>query len=232
MLVQEGATRTLATDLLLAASLAFVAGGVNSAGYLAFGYFSANMTGNVSLISDHISTRQFAIALAFMAIVAMFILGALAASSFIQIGKARGLRNIYALTLLAEAALLMGVGVAAYGSARPVSGLTIVGLLSFAMGIQNAASTRISLSRVRTTHVSGIATDIGVGLAMLLGEGDHHQRREIAGRLKLHSVTITSFLAGGVAGVLSYNTIDGLAFCAFSIVLFGLCMRYVGRRAR
>jgi uncharacterized membrane protein YoaK (UPF0700 family) len=232
MLVREGETRTPAIDLLLAASLAFVAGGVNSAGYIASGFFSANMTGNVSLISDYLSVREFRLALAFLAIVTMFILGALAASLIIQVGKSRGLRNIYALTLLAEAALLMAVGVYAHGSTWPGSGLTVAGLLSFAMGIQNAASTRISASRVRTTHVSGIATDIGVGLAMLLGEGAHGQRHETSARLKLHIVTILAFLVGGIVGVVSYGAVDGLVFSSFSIVLLLLCTRYIARPAQ
>ena len=105
MLVHEGDSRTSKIDLLLAAVLAFVAGGVNSAGFLAFGYFSANMTGNVSMISDHMSVREFSAALAFLMIVVMFVLGAFSASLFIEIGKQRRLANIYALTLLSEAAL-------------------------------------------------------------------------------------------------------------------------------
>ncbi|MBY3102270.1 DUF1275 domain-containing protein [Rhizobium laguerreae] len=72
MLIKEGESRTLKTDILLASSLAFVAGGVNSAGYLGFGYFSANMTGNVSLISDHISAGDLYLGVAFLGIVAMF----------------------------------------------------------------------------------------------------------------------------------------------------------------
>lgn len=231
MLVHEGDSRTSKIDLLLAAVLAFVAGGVNSAGFLAFGYFSANMTGNVSMISDHMSVREFSAALAFLMIVVMFVLGAFSASLFIEIGKQRRLANIYALTLLSEAALLLAVGLYA-GSAGPAAnGITIAGLLSFTMGSQNAASTRISGSRVRTTHVSGIATDIGVGLALLIGGKAAPERPQIVRRLTLHAATVLFFLLGGVAGVLGYKAAGGSVFCAFSVILLALCARYIRRTA-
>ncbi|MBB3146907.1 uncharacterized membrane protein YoaK (UPF0700 family) [Phyllobacterium trifolii] len=151
MLIQEGASRTTRIDLMLAAILSFVAGTVNSAGYFAFGYFSANMTGNVSLISDHISLGQFLVAAAFASIVVLFILGA---SLFIQLGKRNNWRRVYALTLFAEACLLLIVGALDIHGSGPLIGTMIVGILSFTMGIQNAASTRISTGRVRThTHL-------------------------------------------------------------------------------
>jgi uncharacterized membrane protein YoaK (UPF0700 family) len=227
MLIKEGESRTLRADILLASSLAFVAGGVNSAGYLGSGYFSANMTGNVSLISDHVSAGDLYLAIAFFSIVAMFVAGAFAASLFIQIGKRYKLPAIYPLTLLAEAALLMGIGVYALKSGSAISGVGTVGVISFSMGIQNAASTRISGSRVRTTHVSGVATDIGVGIAQLLDPSDAHAGRHSRDRLLLHSATVASFLAGGTVGVLCYRAAGGAVFCAFSIVRLLLCVRYL-----
>ena len=101
------------------------------------------MTGNVSLISDHVSAGDLYLAIAFFSIVAMFVAGAFAASLFIQIGKRYKLPAIYPLTLLAEAALLMGIGVYALKSGSAISGVGTIGVISFSMGIQNAASTRI-----------------------------------------------------------------------------------------
>jgi uncharacterized membrane protein YoaK (UPF0700 family) len=231
MLIHEGDTRTTAIDLMLASVLAFVAGGVNSAGFLSFGYLSANMTGNVSMISDHISTGAMNIALTFAAIVGMFICGAFAASLVIELGKRRRLPNIYALTLLVEVVLLMAVGLYAACVGATANVTLVAGLLSFTMGIQNAASTRISGSRVRTTHISGIATDIGVGLALILGSVGTVDRHLLIDRLKLHLATILAFLIGGIAGVLGFKLAGGLAFCGFSLVLMALCARYLLRKS-
>ncbi|WLS05456.1 YoaK family protein [Shinella oryzae] len=213
-------------DLLLATILAFVAGGINSVGFLAYGYFSANMTGNVSLVSELLSDWKLRAAAAFFTIVLMFITGAFLASLFIQMGKRHRLKTVYALTLGFEGAILMLVGI--YVSVLPdtVNGFTIVSLLALSMGIQNAASTRISGARVRTTHVSGLATDIGVGLALLWGAKEDVQRDEIATRLRLHAATILAFAVGGVVGALMYTSFQGLAFCLLATLLFALCAIY------
>jgi uncharacterized membrane protein YoaK (UPF0700 family) len=156
----------------------------------------------------------------------MFITGAFLASLFIQMGKRHLLKTVYALTLGFEGAILMFVGI--YVSVLPdtVNGFTIVSLLALSMGIQNAASTRISGARVRTTHVSGLATDIGVGLALLWGAKGDVQREEIATRLRLHAATILAFAVGGVVGALMYTSFQGLAFCLLAALLFALCAIY------
>jgi uncharacterized membrane protein YoaK (UPF0700 family) len=227
MLIHDGDTRTPAVDLLLATILAFVAGGVNSVGFLAYGYFSANMTGNVSLVSELLSDWQLRAAATFFFVILMFVIGAFLASLFIQLGKRQQVRTIYALTLGAEGAILMLVGVCVSVLPGGLNGVVIVGLVALCMGIQNAASTRISGSRVRTTHVSGLATDIGIGLALLWGTMDASHRSGIAVRLRLHAITIFAFAAGGVGGAFMYTSLQGLAFCLFAGMLFVLCATYL-----
>ncbi len=225
MLIHEGDSRTARTDLGLASTLAFVAGGVNSAGFMAFHSFSANMTGNVSMASELLAIEGYDQALGFLTIVLMFILGAFAASLLIEVGKRERRRNIYALTLIAESAILLGIGGSAVLGVGHSNGMLVVGLLSLTMGIQNAASTRISGSRVRTTHVSGVATDIGVGIAMLLG-GDVADRAAVRRRLGLHFATISAFAIGGVIGVIGYQNLGSFAFALFAAPLITLGVLY------
>lgn len=68
-------------------------------GFLAYGYFSANMTGNVSFVSELLSDGQLRTAAAFLMIALMFVMGAFLASLFIQMGKRQRLKTVYALTL-------------------------------------------------------------------------------------------------------------------------------------
>ena len=227
MLIHEGDKRTPATDLMLASILALVAGGVNSAGYMIYQYFSANMTGNVSMASELLAVSRFHAALGFLTVVVMFVLGAFLAAHLIEIGKRQRRNNIYALTLAVEAGVLILVGAAVALSAHLPNGILIAGLLSLTMGIQNAASTRISGSRVRTTHVSGIATDIGVGLAMLLGAHGGSEKPATVRRLKLHLATIACFALGGVLGVFGYENVGGAIFCVLAAPLLALSFRYL-----
>jgi uncharacterized membrane protein YoaK (UPF0700 family) len=48
-----------------------------------------------------------------------------------------------------------------------ISDYTIAGLLLFAMGAQNSLVTRVSQSVVRTTHLTGIFTDLGIELSKM-----------------------------------------------------------------
>ncbi|MCJ8056789.1 DUF1275 domain-containing protein [Shinella curvata] len=227
MLIREGDSRTLRADLMLASSLAFVAGGVNSAGFMAFRYFSANMTGNVSMSSELLAIGQWQAALAFLIVVVMFILGAFLASILIEVGKQRGRNNIYALTLVLESCVLKMVGVTARRTPVPPNALLILGMLSLTMGIQNAASTRISGSRVRTTHVSGIATDLGVGLAMLLGNRSGADKTAVRLRLKLYLANMASFGIGGFLGVIGLQYFGGASFAVFALPLLLLSGVYI-----
>ena len=224
MLIKEGADRSLAVDMKLAAVLSLVAGSVNSAGFHALGFFSANMTGNASMLSDLLAVGHFWTALGFFGILVAFIAGSFTAASLIGIGRRRASRAIYAYVISMEAVALCLLGLLALVTGMKIAGPFLVPGLSFLMGLQNAATTRISNARVRTTHISGIATDIGIELAAIAdrSQGDRHSVRAI---LRLHGLTIAAFIAGGLAGVLLYEALGGGL-----LVLSGLVLLFAGLR--
>lgn len=95
--------------------------------------------------------------------------------------------------------------------------------LSFLMGLQNAIVTHISDARVRTTHVSGMSTDIGIGLARLIaitrGDASDTTRPAVLAKLRLHIQTVSCFLLGGVAGVLLYRAVGNVTLILAAIPL-------------
>jgi uncharacterized membrane protein YoaK (UPF0700 family) len=101
----------------------------------------------------------------------------------------------------------------------------IIGL-SFLMGLQNAIVTHISQARVRTTHVSGMATDLGIGLARLMaipmGGMADEERATVLLKLRLHAGTIASFMAGGVLGVLAWRCWGDLGMALSALPLFAV----------
>jgi uncharacterized membrane protein YoaK (UPF0700 family) len=228
MLVREGDQRTLGIDIRLAALFAAIAGSLNAAGFQATGFFSANMTGNVSALSDHLGLAQFGLAALFSALVFAFIAGAFISGLLIETGRRRGVRAIYAYSITLEAVLLIVLGVVDIAMPGQQSGRALVLGLSFIMGLQNAATTRISNARIRTTHVSGMATDIGLGIAAVLSTSS--RTPDAMARLRLHLGTILSFLVGGIAGVIAYSMIGGylLMCCAATLLAISLPE---GRRA-
>ena len=224
MLIHHGESRTPIADRQLAWTLAGIAGGLNAAGFYAVGLYSSNMTGNVSAVADHLALGDFGPGLLFLAIVGAFIVGARVSAVLINAGRRRARAGIYAFSILAEAillALLAAVDLWVVGGGR---GPVLVFGLAFLMGLQNAVVTRLSNARVRTTHVTGMVTDIGIELGNLADNAWHRGKQHISDfnreKLVLHGQTVLSFLGGGVLGVLGYKALGGwLLFIGAGLLL-------------
>lgn len=217
MLIKVGDARTSNIDLVLAGLLSSIAGALNAVGFLIAGSFTANMTGNISAFADHIANGAILIAFSFLGLVAAFICGASIAALAIQAGHRRQLRSVYALAIAAEAIILLLVGTVLAMSPVAETETLLVCILSFVMGLQNAVTTKISRARVRTTHVSGMATDIGIGLAALVG--DKKSRQEVAPNLCLHSMTLACFALGGFCGALLFQVVGSWLFMIAAALL-------------
>jgi len=224
MLLRHGEARSQEVDRRLACILAAIAGALNTAAFHAVGFFSANMTGNVSSLSDHAALGDWWVSIFYLSIVLAFVLGASVSTLLINAGRRRNIRSIYAISILAEAALMVLLGAAELLIPSMARGSVLILGLSFLMGIQNAVVTRISDARVRTTHISGMSTDIGIELSMLfdIARGREHQAEAAPYRskLRLHVQTVLSFLAGGIAGVVVYQAIGTRLLFATAALLF------------
>ena len=217
MLIKVGDARTAHIDLALAGLLSSVAGALNAVGFLIAGSFTANMTGNVSALADHLANGAVTTALSFLGLVVAFVAGAGIAALAIQAGERRRIPSIYALAITGEAIVLLLVGTALAQSAPAGHQTFLVIVLSFVMGLQNAVTTMISRARVRTTHVSGMATDIGIELAALVGGA--RSRQEAMPKLGLHSLTLGSFALGGFCGAVLFQIVGIWLFIIAAAVL-------------
>jgi uncharacterized membrane protein YoaK (UPF0700 family) len=222
MLIRVGDERTSSIDLVLAGLLSSIAGALNAVGFLIAGSFTANMTGNISASADHLGKGSFLISLSFAGLVVAFICGASVAAFAIQTGERHQLRSVYALMIAAEAIILLLLAAALALSADNSQETLLVIALSFVMGLQNAVTTMISRARVRTTHVSGMATDIGIELAALVG--GNKIRQEALPKLRLHSLTLTCFAVGGVCGALLLGLVGYWLFVIAASMLLIICL--------
>lgn len=224
MLLRQGEARNHAVDRLLACILAAIAGALNTAAFHAVGFFSANMTGNVSSLSDHAASGEWWLSAFYLFIVLAFVFGAGVSALLINAGRRRNIRSIYAIGILAEAILMVVLGVLELLMPTVERGSILILGLSFLMGIQNAVVTRISDARVRTTHVSGMPTDIGIELSMLFDIARGREQQVDAAsywsELRLHVQTVLSFLAGGVAGVVAYQIMGTRLLFVTATLLF------------
>jgi uncharacterized membrane protein YoaK (UPF0700 family) len=157
-----GRERTRRTNRQLGCLLAFVAGAINAGGYLAVQRYTSHMTGIVSAIADDLVLGQVVLVLAGAAFLAAFIAGAGTTAILVNWARGHGLQGEFALPVVFEAALLLVFGVVGANLNTLVELFvpTTVLLLCFIMGLQNAIVTKISRAEIRTTHMTGVITDL------------------------------------------------------------------------
>jgi uncharacterized membrane protein YoaK (UPF0700 family) len=225
-----GLQRTPQTDLKLGSVLAFVAGAANAGGFLAVGQYTSHMTGMLSSVADHLVLGQLTLALAAVGAVLAFLLGAMTTAWLVNWGMRRELRSAYGLPLIVEAAALLVFGLfgAAIGLMTPVFLPLTVVLLCFIMGLQNAVITKISRSVIRTTHVTGLITDLGIELGKLLYVNRQAGTTPVVAdrrRLRVHSQLIACFFIGGIAGALGFKHLGFVSTVPLAALLLLLVLR-------
>jgi uncharacterized membrane protein YoaK (UPF0700 family) len=241
-MVDRGADRrALLERAILAFILPGVAGAINASGFFAVGAYTSHVTGTVARVGDELASGHLWLATRSGIFIGAFFLGALASSLLILYGKRAG-GSPYWRPLLVECALLLVFATVNVGSepGANLNGLEMTALLCFAMGLQNALVTKLSGARIRTTHLTGITTDIGIEAARVLDHWRHGGQLPSLWsdpdlkRLRSHVAIFGSFLAGATLGPLGYIHFGHIAMLLPCAVLLGLAAfdGWVGLSAR
>lgn len=221
-----GRTRSVVANRHLGFALAFVAGAINAGGFLAVQQYTSHMTGIVSAMADNIALGAYGLVWSGLGGVLSFLLGAACSTVMINYSRRRQLHSEYALPLLLEAALLLCFGFLGASLAQ-ITGLFVpltVMLLCFIMGLQNALITKLSRAEIRTTHITGIITDIGIELGKLF-YWNRTRGPDIARvmadrqRLQVLSLLALYFFLGGVIGALGFNHLGYIATVPLALLL-------------
>ncbi|HQX58585.1 MAG TPA: YoaK family protein, partial [Burkholderiaceae bacterium] len=165
-----GRNRTDPYNRILGVTLAFVAGAINAGGFLAVQQYTSHMTGIVSAMADNLALGQLAMVLAGLGALLSFMLGAACSAIMVNFARRHNMHSEFAMPLLLEALLLLIFGLMG-ARLMGVDGLFVpvtVMLLCFMMGLQNAVISKLSNAEIRTTHVTGLVTDIGIELGKLM----------------------------------------------------------------
>ncbi|MFT7006337.1 MAG: uncharacterized membrane protein YoaK (UPF0700 family) [Colwellia sp.] len=175
--------------------LALVAGLVNSIGLLGFKHQSvSHLSGTATLLGTGIINSNFFDALHLALILFSFLVGSTISGYFLRSGSLK-LGRHYSSLLLLEAIFLLGS--LYFLSKNSVNGHY---LASAACGLQNALATTYSGAVVRTTHVTGIFTDLGIMLGSRLRGGVFDERKAL-----LFLLIIVGFISGGGLGAYFFN---------------------------
>jgi uncharacterized membrane protein YoaK (UPF0700 family) len=205
-----GKERTQAANRELAFFLAFVAGAANAGGYLAVRQYTSHMSGVVSAMADNLALGNGTLILAGAEALASFIAGAALTAVLVNWGRRRNRQGAYAVPLVVEAGLLLVFGVIGHrwqeGSTFVVPATVM--LLCFTMGLQNAIITKLSNAEIRTTHMTGMVTDIGIELGKMLYFNRTATGQDVGAnwaKVRLLGTLVGMFFCGGVVGALGFK---------------------------
>jgi uncharacterized membrane protein YoaK (UPF0700 family) len=205
--------RTAQSNLHLGVALASIAGALNAGGFLAVGQYTSHMTGMLSTAADDLILGKFLPAFAALFMLLAFTWGAACTALMVNYAKRNKMRYIYTPVLLLEAILLLVFGLV--GSNLQQHAVITVSftavLLCYVMGLQNALITKISNAQIRTTHVTGLVTDLGIELGKMIywnRDSIQPERGEVTAnrqKLRLHAMLICAFFLGGIMGAAGFK---------------------------
>jgi uncharacterized membrane protein YoaK (UPF0700 family) len=175
--------------------LTTAAGAINAVGFLGVHHQAlSHMSGTVTTLAMELGRAHYAVALHTLAILAAFFAGCLVSGAVIRQATLR-LGRRYGIALALESAALFA---AVYFLRRGAN----VGdyLAAMACGLQNAMVSSYSGSTMRTTHMTGMVTDLGIACG-------HFVRGEVVDwyRFRLYGVLLLGFFGGGLIGALGYE---------------------------
>lgn len=201
-----GPDRTAADNRHLAAGLAFTAGMLNSVGFLAVALYTSHMTGLTATLADQLVLGDHRLALLAALGIGAFVVGAASCALLFNALRRRQVASRFAVVLVVEALAMLLVGLLADSVTAWGHGWAAVAVLCWTMGLQNALVTKVTGSTIRTTHVTGMVTDLGIELGKWLYRnppGDPDPVRADRQRMALHATLVGAFVLGGVAGAVA-----------------------------
>lgn len=220
--------------------LSFNGGCVNAGGFLSTGRFVSHVTGFATLFGVDLVTSQIKIAISMLVVPLFFLLGSLIAGVLIEYPLIKRKQPHFDWVMGLSAICLFitaGAGHFDIGDFGNIERLkytfVILALLCLACGLQNGAITSSSVRSIRTTHLTGITTDLGLGLArlfMLKFSQEKYDQEVKSNQLRLGS--IVSFILGSTVGAYIFLKFGFLGFLLPAIITSYICWNEYFQKSR
>jgi len=203
----QGKIRTLSHNLKIASLLSFVAGIVNVGGFLAVQRLTTNVTGHFAFFVDEVFKLDLWRGFVYFLYIFFFFLGSFVSGMLTEHVVRKNEKLIYVLPVIIECTILLFVGLfyPYFIRSNPDS---IAFSLLFAMGLQNSLVTTISNSAVRTTHLTGLFTDLGIEFSQLFFYRSPEHKEKLLSSIKLRFTIIIFFFLGGISGGFLYSIMN------------------------
>jgi uncharacterized membrane protein YoaK (UPF0700 family) len=218
-------------------SLAFQAGFVNVGGLLACHRFVTHTTGFATHFGVEMATGNFSLALSIVSVPLFFLTGSTLAAFFTDRRSIHNKKPNFTILFLLMffcygIVTVLGINnwFGKFGSELSITDdYFLLGLLSLSSGIQNAMITSISNSVVRTTHLTGLTTDLGIGLVRIFSHPSSHPLRQQEWKATgMRIGIIVCFIFGSWMGAslyLKYHYFGFLGPLLITSIYLVLCIR-------
>lgn len=213
--------------------LALQGGFVNVGGFLAVHRFVSHVTGFGTWIGVELVQQNYLNTIGMMAVPTSFLLGAMVSAWFIERKRLKNKLPMYStvLSLMIFIFLLItGFGYLRFFGefGEPFNygrDYVLLFMLTFVCGLQNAVISSASGAVVRTTHLTGVTTDLGIGLVRLWTDRHHFTKRDNKEMFAtfFRIGIIFSFILGSIIGAYIFSYFKFLGFIVpFLISIFVL----------
>lgn len=223
-------------------TLAFQAGLINMGGLLSCHTFVSHVTGYASLASLEFESNQQSHGLGLLSMLIAFLLGSMGSGILVDLRMRANKKPKYYIVFGFLFFITLATAIGGFNNTfgefgSPVSdirGFCLVMLLCFTCGVQNGTITLVSKSIVRTTHITGLVTDLGIGLVRTINR-NRVQGVENEGTANImRAGIILFFFLGSLIGVPIFRTwqFRGFIFpCLISGSLFAMTLYFQVIRA-
>lgn len=188
--------------------LAFMSGTINAGGFLACGRYVTHVTGFATQFGIDMANREVDLALGMLLVPLFFLFGSFISGYLIDVQLEQKKEPRFDLVmLLMTVSLLICTICGNFGffgefrnSTYVKSDLVLLILLCFASGLQNALISTSSGAVIRTTHLTGLTTDLAIGIAKNMGAKKLHQTRDELVNNQIRIGIIVAFIIGSTVG--------------------------------
>jgi uncharacterized membrane protein YoaK (UPF0700 family) len=215
--------------------LGFQSGFINAFGYLACGRFVSHVTGFGTQIGVSLA-EDFWMAMEFMGFPLSFMFGAFVSGLITSARLERGLKPRYDIMTLAIPFVVLIIAILGYQNVFGQFGEGLIfqrdfGLLfalSFVCGAQNGCFATLTKGQIRTTHLTGISTDIGTDFARMWFGKLNPQEHEMAKRANI--TRMSTFVFFSLGSIVSVYTSRQFEYIALLVPVFTAVVAYISVR--
>lgn len=216
--------------VLLWMVLSFKAGFINASGFLATGRFVSHVTGFGTQAGVSLAHEDYFFGIELLIVPITFILGSMVPALILDRNYSENKVPPYPIVQLIITCMLVGIAVTGslgwFGEfstlADDAHDIALIGILCFVCGMKNGLTTWASYGKIRTTHITGLATDIGLNLPKLF-RGKSPSRFPESYRVNnVRVATLVSFTVGSLAAAFSLPKLGYLGFFIPAVISLGL----------